>query len=76
MQLTGHTSWHILHSVQLHVSMTYVLSFFKTAFSGQKRKQLSQEMQREVISKIGVIDYYYTISNQFYKVGANVSQGD
>lgn len=52
MQSTGQTSMHNPQKVQLQGSMAYSTPFEMTAFSGQIRRQLSQLMQMDEISKV------------------------
>ena len=59
MQSIGHISvqrWQREHD---HVSMTYLLSTFTMAFSGQINLQLPHEMQLEWIFKTGSISYNF-----------------
>ena len=59
IQSTGQTSIQALQRVQDHVSTMYRMPFFKIAFSGQIRLQLSQEIQSVLISRCGIIVLYY-----------------
>ena len=59
IQSTGQTSIQALQRVQDQVSTMYRMPFFKIAFSGQRRLQLSQEIQSVLISRCGIIVLYY-----------------
>jgi len=51
MQSTGHASIQRLHKVQLQGSIEYSLPLVITAFSGQTKRQLSQAIHMDEISK-------------------------
>jgi hypothetical protein len=55
IQSTGQISIQTWHRVHDQVSMTYSLPFLKIEFSGQSTRQLSQEIQRLLISSFGII---------------------
>jgi hypothetical protein len=59
MQSTGQTSIQALHNVQAQDSTTYDVPFFRIAFSGQIKLQLSQEIQSVLISRYGIICLSY-----------------
>lgn len=56
IQSTGHTSTQAKHKVHVQFSMAYSFLNFKTAFSGQIKRQLSHAVQVELISNRGIMN--------------------